>query len=101
MGACPPSQLGLLQRWEGLLVNERVMEYSKDRLNQQIRDLMRENGHLRDALFRKDFELNELRRQMDDAEKTHNFLSVTLGVVLLAFMICTVYAIRLAAQVSP
>ncbi len=80
-------------------MNERVMEYSKDRLNQQIRDLMRENGHFKDLLFRKDVELNELRRQLVDADKTNNFLSVILGVVLLATIVFTFYAIRLISGV--
>ena len=68
-------------------------EYSKDRLNKQIRDLVRENGHLKDSLFRKDYELNQLRRQMEDADKMSNFLSITMGIILLAFIVFACYAL--------
>ena len=68
-------------------------EYSKDRLNKQIRDLVRDNGHLRDTIFRKDHELNQLRRQIEDADKMSNFLSITMGIILLAFIVFTCYAL--------
>jgi len=68
-------------------------EYSKDRLNKQIRDLVRDNGHLRDTIFRKDHELNQLRRQIEDADKMSNFLSITMGIILVAFIVFTCYAL--------
>jgi|688.fasta_scaffold350233_2 hypothetical protein len=68
-------------------------EYSKDRLNKQIRDLVRDNGHLRDTIFRKDYELNAMRRQIEDADKMSNFLSITMGIILLAFIVFTCYAL--------
>jgi hypothetical protein len=68
-------------------------EYNKDRLNKQIRDLVRDNGHLRDTIFRKDYELNQLRRQMGDADKMSNFLSITMGIILLAFIFFACYAL--------
>ena len=81
-----------------ILVNDKTMEFSKDRLNKQIRELVRENGHLKDSLFRKDLELNAVRRELADANKTHTFLSVTLGISLLAFLVFSLYAIRLVGE---
>jgi predicted RNase H-like nuclease (RuvC/YqgF family) len=72
-------------------------EYSKDRLNKQIRDLVRDNGHLRDTIFRKDHELNQLRRQIEDADKMSNFLSITMGIILVAFIVFALYAVKLAS----
>jgi hypothetical protein len=68
-------------------------EYSKDRLNKQIRDLVRDNGHLRDTIFRKDYELNAMRRQIEDADKMSNFLSITMGIILVAFIVFACYAL--------
>jgi hypothetical protein len=102
VGASPPSQLGLSQRWEGIFVsNERISEYTLDRKNQEINNLRRDNGYLADALFRKDYELNELRRQVDDADKMNRFLSITMGIILLAFIAFALYAVRLAAGAQP
>ena len=97
VGASPPSQLALCKKWEGILVNDKTMEYSKDRLNKQIRDLVRENGHLKDTIFRKDYELNQLRRQMEDADNMSNFLSITMGIILVAFIVFALYAVKLAS----
>jgi hypothetical protein len=72
-------------------------EYSKDRLNKQIRDLVRDNGHLRDTIFRKDYELNAMRRQIEDADKMSNFLSITMGIILVAFIVFALYAVKLAS----
>lgn len=72
-------------------------EYNKDRLNKQIRDLVRDNGHLRDTIFRKDYELNAMRRQIEDADKMSNFLSITMGIILLAFIVFALYAVKLAS----
>ena len=69
-------------------------EYTLNRKNSEIQDLMRDNGYLRDTVFRKDCELTAMRRQMEDAEKTHRFLSVLLGVILLAFLIFSLYTLR-------
>ena len=80
-------------------MNDKTMEFSKDRLNKQIRDLVRDNGNLRDTIFRKDLELNAVRRELADADKTHTFLSVTLGISLLAFLVFSLYAIRLISGV--
>ena len=79
-------------------MNDKTMEFSRDRLNKQIRELVRENGHLKDSLFRKDLELNAVRRELADADKTHTFLSVTLGISLLAFLVFSLYAIRLVGE---
>jgi len=81
-----------------ILVSDKTMEFSRDRLNKQIRELVRENGYLKDSLFRKDLELNAVRRELADADKTHTFLSVTLGISLLAFLIFSLYAIRLVGE---
>ena len=94
------TQLGLFpQASRGrILVSDKTMEFSRDRLNKQIRDLVRDNGNLRDTIFRKDLELNAVRRELADADKTHTFLSVTLGISLLAFLIFSLYAIRLVGE---
>jgi uncharacterized membrane protein affecting hemolysin expression len=82
-------------------MNDKTMEYSRDRLNKQIRDLVRENGHLKDAFFRKDLELNAVRRELADADKTHTFLSVTLGIILLTGIVFALYAVQLSAGAQP
>lgn len=79
-------------------MSDKTMEFLKDRLDKQIRDLTRENGYLRDTVFRKDCELNAVRLQLADADKTHTFLSVLLGVVLLAFLVFSLYAVRLIGE---
>jgi hypothetical protein len=91
------TQLGLFpQASRGrILVSDKTMEFLKDRLDKQIRELTRENGHLRDTVFRKDCELNAVRLQLADADKTHTFLSVTLGITLLLLFVFSLYAVRL------
>jgi len=91
------TQLGLFPQASrgGILVSDKTMEFSRDRLNKQIQELVRENGHLKDSLFRKDLELNAVRRELADADKTHTFLSVTLGISLLAFLVFSFDVIRL------
>ena len=86
------------KRREDILVSDKTMEFLKDRLDKQIRELTRENGHLRDTVFRKDCELNAVRLQLADADKTHTFLSVVLGIVLLAFLVFSLYAVRLIGE---
>ena len=97
-----PTQLAM-QSGQGrargeLLVSDKTMEFLKDRLDKQIRELTRENGHLRDTIFRKDCELNAVRLELADADKTHTFLSVVLGIVLLAFLVFSLYAVRLIGE---
>ena len=95
MGACPPSQLALLTRWEGILVNApREMEYSKDRLNHEIRELTRNNAMLKEALYRKDKEHIDLQMRLNESNEAVNTLSVILGVVLLLLIGVTIAAIR-------
>ena len=65
---------------------ERRPEYSKDRLNQEIRDLLRENSLLKNSLFLKDKELIVLKDKLAEADGTIDTLSVILGVVLLMFI---------------
>ena len=65
---------------------ERKPEFSKDRLNQEIRDLLRENSLLKNSLFLKDKELIVLQEKLKEADGTINFLSIMLGVVLLMFI---------------
>ena len=94
------TQLGLFPQASrgGILVSDKTMEFLKDRLDKQIRDLTRENGHLRDTVFRKDCELNAVRLQLADADKTHTFLSVTLGITLLLLFVFLLYAVRLIGE---
>jgi len=94
VGASPPSQLSLLKGREGILVNEpRGMEYSKDRLNQEIRGLLRENSLHKNALFLKDKELIVLKDKLAEADSTIDTLSVILGVVLLMSVVGFLFAV--------
>ncbi len=61
-------------------------EYNKDRLNKQIRDLLRENSLLKNSLFIKDKEATVLQDKLTEADNTINVLSIMLGVVLLMFI---------------
>ena len=81
--------------------NERKPEYSKDRLNQEIRGLLRENSLLKkrsstyiDALFLKDKELIVLQDKLTEAEGTVNVLSIMLGVVLLMFIAVLLFTVQ-------
>ena len=74
---------------------ERRPEYSKDRLNQEIRDLLRENSLLKNSLFLKDKELIVLQEKLTEADGTINFLSIMLGVVLLMFIAVLLFTVQL------
>ena len=74
---------------------ERRPEYSKDRLNQEIRDLLRENSLLKNSLFLKDKELIVLQDKLTEAEGTVNVLSIMLGVVLLMFIAVLLFTVQL------
>lgn len=71
----------------------RGMEYSKDRLNQEIRSLLRENSLHKNALFLKDKELIVLKDKLAEADGTIDTLSVILGVVLLLSIIGLLFAV--------
>lgn len=73
---------------------EREMEYSKDRLNAQIRDLMRENSFFKDALYRKDKERIELDQKLIEANEHIRVLGAVVGAVTIALIFATVAAIR-------
>lgn len=72
---------------------ERKPEYSKDRLNQEIRELLRENSLHKNALFLKDKELIVLKDKLAEADSTIDTLSVILGVVLLMSIIGLLFAV--------
>ena len=74
--------------------NERKPEYSKDRLNQEIRDLLRENSLHKNSLFLKDKELIVLQDKLTEAEGTVNVLSIMLGVVLLMFIAVLLFTVQ-------
>jgi hypothetical protein len=69
-------------------------EYIKDRLNQEIRELLRENSLHKNALFLKDKELIVLKDKLAEADSTIDTLSVILGVLLLLLIGVTIAAIR-------
>jgi hypothetical protein len=94
VGASPPSQLALCKKWEGILVNDKTMEYSKDRLNQEIRGLLRENSLLKNSLFIKDKEATVLQDKLTEADSTINVLSIMLGVVLLMFIAVLLFTVQ-------
>ena len=73
---------------------ERRPEYSKDRLNQEIRDLLRENSLHKNALFLKDKELIVLKDKLAEADGTVNVLSIMLGVVLLMFIAVLLFTVQ-------
>jgi hypothetical protein len=73
---------------------ERRPEYSKDRLNQEIRDLLRENSLLKNSLFLKDKELIVLKDKLAEADGTVNVLSIMLGVVLLMFIAVLLFTVQ-------
>lgn len=75
---------------------ERESEYIKDRLNQQIRNLMRENSMLKDSLFRRDKEMMELTGQLKAADRVTMFLGVCLGVVSLVTVAAVISAVRMS-----
>lgn len=73
---------------------KRKPEYSKDRLNQEIRDLLRENSLHKNSLFNKDKELIVLKERLAEADSTIDTLSVILGVVLLILITGFLFAVK-------
>ncbi len=73
---------------------ERKPEYSKDRLNQEIRDLLRENSLLKNSLFIKDKEATVLQDKLTEADSTINVLSIMLGGVLLMFIAVLLFTVQ-------
>ena len=72
---------------------ERKPEYSKDRLNQEIRELLRENSLLKNSLFLKDKELIVLKDKLAEADGTIDTLSTILGAVLLMSVVGFLFAV--------
>lgn len=76
---------------------EREPEYSKDRLNQQIRSLMRENSILKESLFRRDKEFVVLESKiLRKADRVTMFLSICLAVMTLTAIAATIWAVRMS-----
>lgn len=73
---------------------EREPEYVKDRLNQQIRDLTRDNGNLRELLYRKDREIVSLNNKLKEADNASSFMGVVLGTLVLMMLVGAITAIR-------
>jgi hypothetical protein len=69
-------------------------EFYKDRLNQEIRDLLRENSLLKNSLFIKDKEAIVLQDKLTEADSTINVLSIMLGVVLLMFIAVLLFTVQ-------
>lgn len=59
------------------------MEYSKDRLNQQIRNLMRENSFMKESLYRKDKEMMELMKRLKTTEQVAVWMGIGGAIGLL------------------
>ena len=68
-------------------------EFSKDRLNQEIRGLLRENSQFKNSLFNKDKEVVTLQDKLKEADSTINVLSIMLGAVLLLFIVVLLFAV--------
>jgi hypothetical protein len=73
---------------------QQEMQYNKDRLNQEIRDLLRENSLLKNSLFIKDKEATALQDKLTEADSTINVLSIMLGVVLLMFIAVLLFTVQ-------
>ena len=73
--------------------NEKIPEFSKDRLNQEIRSLLRENSLHKNSLFLKDKELIVLQEKLKEADNAIDTLSVILGVVLLMSVVGFLFAV--------
>ena len=58
------------------------MEYVKDRLNQRIRELERENSVLRESLYQKDRHLMKVKTIYEEAESINKLLIGALVVML-------------------
>ena len=69
-------------------------EFYKDRLNQEIRGLMRENSQFKNLLFNKDKEAVVLQEKLKEADSTINVLSIMLGVVLLMFIAVLLFTVQ-------
>jgi len=69
-------------------------EFYKDRLNQEIRNLVRENSQFKNLLFNKDKETVVLQEKLMEADSTINFLSIMLGVVLLMFIAVLLFTVQ-------
>jgi len=69
-------------------------EFYKDRLNQEIRDLVRENSQFKNLLFNKDKEAVVLQEKLKEADSTINVLSIMLGVVLLMFIAVLLFTVQ-------
>ena len=69
-------------------------EFYKDRLNQEIRGLVRENSQFKNLLFNKDKEAVVLQEKLKEADSTINVLSIMLGVVLLMFIAVLVFTVQ-------
>lgn len=69
-------------------------EFYKDRLNQEIRGLVRENSLHKNSLFNKDKELIVLKERLTEADSTINVLSIMLGVVLLMFIAVLLFTVQ-------
>ena len=69
-------------------------EFYKDRLNQEIRGLVRENSQFKNLLFNKDKEAVVLQEKLKEADSTINVLSIMLGVVLLMFIAVLLFTVR-------
>ena len=68
-------------------------EFSKDRLNQEIRGLLRENSLHKNSLFNKDKEVVALQDKLKETDSTINVLSIMLGAVLLLFIVVLLFAV--------
>jgi hypothetical protein len=73
---------------------QQEMQYNKDRLNQEIRGLLRENSLLKNSLFIKDKEATALQDKLTEADSTINVLSIMLGVVLLMFIAVLLFTVQ-------
>ena len=69
-------------------------EFYKDRLNQEIRGLVRENSQFKNLLFNKDKEAVVLQEKLKEADSTINVLSIMLGVVLLMFIEVLLFTVQ-------
>ena len=76
------------------------MEYIKDRLNQRVRELERENSMLRESMYHKDRHLMKVQAVYEEAESVNKFLIGALAVTLIVAIGSLGYVIHVMQEVG-
>jgi hypothetical protein len=76
------------------------VEYIKDRLNHEIRELRRENSMLRESMYHKDRHLMKVQAIYEEAESVNKFLIGALAVTLIVAIGSLLYAVNIMQEVG-